>query len=101
VVVEAYLLEAHVQAANVEEAMEWGRLGKLMICQVLALGVCQIAGRDVCGGEDGAVLEFKVDQEPDRAPGGATARTPSSTSISGKCTCVRLPRGRINSRGSC
>lgn len=32
-------------------------------------------------GEDGAVLEFKVDQEPDRAPGGATARTPSSTSI--------------------
>jgi hypothetical protein len=32
-------------------------------------------------GEDGAVLEFKVDQEPDRAPGGATARKPSSTSI--------------------
>jgi hypothetical protein len=41
VVVEAYLLEAHVQAANV--------VGKLMICQVLPLGVCQIAGRDVCG----------------------------------------------------
>jgi len=46
-VVEAYLLEAHVQSANVEEAS--GRLGKLMICRVLALGVCQVAGQELRG----------------------------------------------------
>ena len=36
-------------------------------------------------GEDGAGLEFKVDQEPDRAPGGAMART-----VDGNCRVPAL-----------
>ena len=42
-------------------------------------------GTCVAEGEDGAGLEFKVDQEPDRAPGGAMART-----VDGNCRVPAL-----------